>query len=95
MANNKTLLKAIERKDYQLRKQSKKLANSRSKVDRDKARDEIQRLQSLKLDMQNQIKLNTVMGDVQRTKEIERAERVHASIKDDERCCEVGVECPW
>lgn len=95
MANNKTLLKAIEKKDHQLRKQSRKLNNSRSEVDRDKARDEIQRLQRLKLDMQNQIKLNMVMSDVQRAKNTKGNVEEHAPIKAVSGCANLGDECPW
>jgi predicted nucleic acid-binding Zn-ribbon protein len=63
MANNKTLLTAIERKRNQIAKQQRKLKNAKSEVDRDLARDEIKRLQTAMLNMQNQIKMNHAMGD--------------------------------
>lgn len=58
MANNKTLLTAIERKRKQIAKQRKKLKHARSELDRDSARDEIARLETAMLNMQNQIKFN-------------------------------------
>lgn len=58
MANNKTLLAAIERKRKQIAKQRKKLNHAKSELDKDSARDEIARLETAMLNMQNQIKFN-------------------------------------
>lgn len=58
MANNKTLLTAIERKRKQIAKQRKKLKHAKSESDRGLARDEIARLEAAMLNMQNQIKFN-------------------------------------
>ena len=58
MANNKTLLTAIERKRKQIAKQRKKLKHAKSELDKDSARDEIARLKTTMLNMQNQIKFN-------------------------------------
>ncbi|AUR85256.1 coil containing protein [Vibrio phage 1.071.A._10N.286.46.A12] len=58
MANNKTLLTAIERKRKQIAKQRKKLKHAKSELDKDSARDEIVRLETAMLNMQNQIKFN-------------------------------------
>lgn len=62
MANNKTLLTAIERKRKQIVKQRRKLKNAKSEIDRDSARNEIKRLQMAMLNMQNQIKMNHLCG---------------------------------
>lgn len=64
MTNNKTLLTAIERKRKQIAKQQRKLKNAKSEVDRDLARDEIKRLKTAMLNMQNQIKMNHAIGDI-------------------------------
>ena len=58
MANNKTLLTAIERKRKQIAKQRKKLKHAKSELDKDSARYEIARLETAMLNMQNQIKFN-------------------------------------
>lgn len=58
MANNKTLLTAIERKRKQIAKQRKKLKHAKGELDKDSARDEIARLETAMLNMQNQIKFN-------------------------------------
>lgn len=58
MANNKTLLTAIERKRKQIAKQRKKLKHAKSELDKDTARNEIARLETEMLNMQNQIKMN-------------------------------------
>ena len=58
MANNKTLLVAIERKRKQISKQRKKLKHAKSELDKDSARDEMARLETAMLNMQNQIKFN-------------------------------------
>ena len=58
MANNKTLLTAIERKRKQISKQRKKLKHAKSELDKDLALDEIARLETAMLNMQNQIKMN-------------------------------------
>lgn len=58
MANNKTLLFAIERKRKQIAKQRKKLKHAKSELDKDSSRDEIARLETAMLNMQNQIKFN-------------------------------------
>lgn len=58
MANNKTLLTAIERKRKQIAKQRKKLKHAKSELSKDSARDEIARLEIAMLNMQNQIKFN-------------------------------------
>lgn len=58
MANNKTLLVAIERKQKQIAKQRKKLKHAKSESYKDSARDEIARLETAMLNMQNQIKFN-------------------------------------
>lgn len=63
MANNKTLLTAIERKRKQIEKQRKKLKHANSESDKDLARDEIARLQTAMLNMQNQIKMNHTIKD--------------------------------
>ena len=58
MANNKTLLTAIERKRRQIAKQRKKLKHAKSELDKDSARDEIARLETAMLNLKNQIKFN-------------------------------------
>lgn len=58
VANNKTLLTAIERKRKQIAKQRKKLKHAKGELDKDSARDEIARLETAMLNMQNQIKFN-------------------------------------
>lgn len=63
MANNKTLLKAIERKEKQIGKQMKKLRWAKSIKERDKAREEIARLSSEELKMRQQIRYNNAVGD--------------------------------
>ena len=58
MANNKTLLTAIERKRKQIAKQRNKLKHAKSELDKDTARNEVARLETEMLNMQNQIKMN-------------------------------------
>lgn len=63
MANNKTLLKAIERKEKQIEKQQKKAKWAKSQADRDKARDEIVRLSTERMRMKQQIRFNNAMSN--------------------------------
>ena len=63
MANNKTLLTAIERKRKQIAKQQRKIKNAKSEIDRDLAQDEIKRLHTAMLNMQNQIKMNHAVNN--------------------------------
>ncbi|AUR96144.1 coil containing protein [Vibrio phage 1.216.O._10N.222.55.C12] len=68
MANNKTLLTAIERKRKQIARQRKKLKHAKSELDKDTARHEIARMETEMLNMQNQIKMNHAINSCKNMK---------------------------
>lgn len=81
MANNKTLLKAIERKSKRLARRENRLRYLKWNLkDTEATEREIAEIKTEILNCQNQINLNMVMRDVQRDKETKGTKRVHDAI---------------
>ena len=91
MANNKTLLKAIERCDKRIAQAKNKKRWSRSWEDKEAAESMIKEQESKKLRLQQQIRFN----NVQRDKTTKGTERVQASHEDGQRCDNLGSGAPW
>lgn len=91
MANNKTLLKAIEQCDKRIARAKNKKRWSRSWEDKEAAESMIAEQESKKLRLQQQIRFN----NVQRDKKTKGVERVHDAIEVNSGCGEVGFGAPW
>lgn len=91
MANNKTLLKAMERCDKRIAQAKNKKRWSRSWEDKEAAESMIKEQESKKLRLQQQIRFN----NVQRDKAIKGTEQVHDAVKVDTGCSQVGAGTPW
>lgn len=95
MANNKTLLKAIERCDKRIAQAKNKEQWAKRWEDKEAAKKTIAEQESKKLLLQQQIQMNMVMKDVQRDKKTQRTERVHDVIEVVSGCGDLGAETPW